>query len=176
MPSPEVMAAAAAGASTVAVPNGSDERGGYIVEFPQAPTGADADPNTGLVTALRFKPMVLRPSSGVKPGATDSVNTLTIPIPANAEAGIHGHIDSGPEASDGFVDSVAANKGYGDTMALSLGFPVPMATVSRGQVGWHVLDRGQLKFIYPQGAMSPSEMRQMQQNLDKEQLQFQRQR
>jgi hypothetical protein len=137
---------------------------------------ADADPQTGLVTALRFKPMVLRPSSGVKSGVTDTANLLRIALPGNALAGMHGHIDSGPEASDGFVDSHLDADGYGDTMSLSGMNPVPMATVSHGQVGWHVLDRGQLKFIYPEGAMSPGQIRQMQENLDKEQRKFQRRR
>lgn len=50
--------------------------------------------------------------------------------------------------------------------------PVPTATVSHGQVGWHILDNGQLKFLYPAGSMTSSQIKEMQQNLDQEQKKF----
>jgi hypothetical protein len=44
--------------------------------------------------------------------------------------------------------------------------------VSDGQVGWHVLDGGRLKFIYPTGSMSQEQIDLMQQNLNYEQGKF----
>lgn len=90
MPGPDVVAAAIAGRSTVAVRNGSEERAGYIVPFPTALT---ADPVTGFVTTLTTRPMVFE-ATGVNTGATDSAHFAKYQIPANALAGIHGHIDS----------------------------------------------------------------------------------
>jgi hypothetical protein len=168
MPSPDVMTAASRGASTVGVVKGDDENGGYIAKFAQEPTAADVDPKTGLA-ALRFAPMVFRPSAGLKPSATDTAHLLHMLMPSNAEAGIHGHIDSEPS---GFVDSTLDNHGYGDTQSLTLQNAVPMATVSHGQVGWHVLDDGQLKFIYPEGAMSEDQIHLIQYNLNNEQKLF----
>gem|GEM_PF-4312126 len=48
-----------------------------------------------------------------------------------------------------------------------------MATVSRGQVGWHEMQDGQLQFTYPAGALNGSQNQQMQNNLNVEQLNFQ---
>jgi hypothetical protein len=71
------------------------------------------------------------------------------------------------------VDDPASNGGYGDTQGLKAG--LPEATVSQGQVGWHGIDNGQLQFTYPAGALNGGQNKQMQSNLNVEQLRFQRQ-
>jgi len=154
MPTPADSAAAMMGKSLVAVHDGSDERAGYI----------GGDPSR----------VVRLPG---RAGSFDSADGQTVDAfkyrPPPGYALIHGHIDTGEYASDGFVDNTGKFKtGYGDTSPLTGAQPEPNATVSHGQIGWHVLDNGQLKFLYPAGSMSPSQIETMQQNLDHEQLNF----
>lgn len=104
-------------------------------------------------------------------GQTATGSTASAKIPANAVAVTHGHIDSGPNRSTGMVDDPASNGGYGDTQGLKAG--LPEATVSHGQVGWHEIKNGQLQFSYPAGALNGGQNKQMQSNLDVEQLRFQ---
>lgn len=92
--------------------------------------------------------------------------------PQGALAGIHGHIDKGPDKSNGMVDDPKSNGGFGDTQALKAG--LPMATVSQGQVGWHEIQNGQLQFTYPEGALTGGQEKQMQKNLDNEQKLFEK--
>jgi hypothetical protein len=169
MPDPNMVTAAIAGRSAVAVPYGRRERAGYLVAPPAATATAGVDGPSGSVPRL---PMVIEPR-GVKTRVEGEANTATFRMPNTALAGIHGHIDSGPDgASDGMVDNADVYKGYGDTFTLSLQPPVPMFTVSHDRVGWHGLDQGQLKFVYPKGALTPDQIWRIQDNLDREQLHF----
>ena len=95
------------------------------------------------------------------------------PPPPGALALDHGHRDG---ISFGFVDAPSPKYPYGDALYLSLPNLIPTATVSEGQVGWHVLHRGRLKFIYPSGSMTPEEVEQMRRNLNDEQQNFLRPR
>ncbi|MGZ3272706.1 MAG: hypothetical protein ACXU82_04750 [Caulobacteraceae bacterium] len=180
MPSNEMVDAGIAGAPTVAVSYGPEEKMAYIIPFPVVPTSADIDPQTGLASALRMKPTVFMPSGpAAATGASVAGNTARGRPPANALAVGHGHIDDGPPdpfgqspRSDGMVDSPGDNGGYGDTDSLRLSNPIPTATVSNGRVGWHGIDDGRLKFVYPPGAMTPEQVQQMHKNLNREQNLF----
>jgi hypothetical protein len=88
-----------------------------------------------------------------------------------ALAAVHGHIDSGRNASNGMVDNPRLNGGLGNAEPLKLG--LPNATVSHGQVGWREMDRGRLQFSYPDGAMNRNQIADTQSNLDVEQKLFQ---
>ena len=68
------------------------------------------------------------------------------------------------------VDNPKANGGLGDTNPLKAG--LPNATVSHGQIGWHEIVNGQLKFTYPDGALSSTQNAEMQRNLNNEQQLF----
>lgn len=149
MPTPADSAAATAGMAEVAVPVGDAERVGYIDHSPS-----------------RVVPMQGQAGSG------GDFDTYTYQQPIGSPS-IHGHIDNRPRGSselpsDGFVDSTKARGGLGDAWSLAQ-YAQPMATVSHGQVGWHVMDNGQLKFLYPQGSMTPDQIQRMQKNLDQEQ-------
>jgi len=113
----------------------------------------------------------VQPASNVTTGKTATGNTASAAIPQGAQAVVHGHIDKGPDKSNGMVDDPKSNGGYGDTQALKANLPV--ATISQGQVGWHEINGGQLQFTYPQGALSGSQTTQMQTNLNNEQKLFQ---
>ena len=152
MASSEVRSAAQAGKNKVAVHDGPEEKLGFIVK--------DANGQTTVKNA-----------SDTKTGSTDTAQTATAKLPQGAMAVIHGHIDSGPEKTNGMVDDPKSNGGYGDTQALAAG--MPEATVSHGQVGWHEIDNGQLQFSYPQGALNGSQNSKMQNNLNQEQDLFQ---
>ncbi len=101
--------------------------------------------------------------------ANSSGATASTKVPSNAEFAIHGHIDGGPNRSNGMVDAPAMNSGYGDTQSLTLKNPIPMATVSHGQVGWHEIQNGQLSFTAPVGAVNAAQQQAIQSNLDSEQ-------
>ena len=98
--------------------------------------------------------------------STSTTSTVTGGIPANADFVIHGHIDSGPHKSDGMVDDPSSNGGYGDTMSLSFANPKPNITVSNGQMGVHQIRNGQLEFRAPASAMTKSQRRKIQNNLN----------
>lgn len=140
--------AAEAGKSSVAVTsrNATAEKAGSI-----AP---DANGN------LTVKP------ANVTTGSTATGNTAAFKPEANATALIHGHIDRGPNRSDGMVSDPASNGGLGDASSLKLKNPLPNATVSQGQIGWTELRNGQLTFEYPRGALTPAQNAQMEKNLD----------
>ena len=82
--------------------------------------------------------------------------------------GIHGH----PAGShtDGLVDRVSSNNGYGDTEALRLG--IPMATVYEGKIGWHEMVQGQLTFTLPANAVSDEQRSSLEYNLGVSQRNF----
>lgn len=96
--------------------------------------------------------------------------TASSTVPAGAEFGNHGHIDSGPNRSNGMVDAPSLNGGDGDTKSLALHNPMPMATVSQGQVAWHEIQNGQLSFTATVGALTPSQQQAIQHNLNSEQM------
>jgi RHS repeat-associated protein len=152
MASPAVKAAGEAGKGTVAVHNGPVEKLGFIVKT------SDGS-------------LQVQNASDTKTGTTDTAVTASATVPDNAVALIHGHIDAGPERTNGMVDDPKSNGGYGDTQALADN--MPEATVSHGQVGWHEISNGQLQFTYPSGAMNGSQNNKMQNNLNQEQANFQ---
>lgn len=151
--SPDLRAAASAGVSQFTVKSGSKESLGFIV--PDA---------TG-------KP-VAQPAQGMTTTSNSIGATAAAAIPQNAMGVIHGHIDGGPNKSNGMVDAPKLNGGYGDTQSLKASNPIPTATVSQGQVGWHEINNGQLQFSYPQGAMKGGQEKQIQRNLNNEQKLF----
>lgn len=172
MPTPAQDAAAWTGKSLVVDPAGRQELTGFIPSMPTGPTATDVDPATGLATALHFEPSVLQ-LPGAIPGITGNAYTSSFHRPDAVSPYIHSHPDKAPDAN-GMVDEPDSNGGYGDTQSLYGPYPVPMATVSHGQVGWHVLDNSQLKFLYPPGSMTPSQIQEIQQNLNQEQKKFRR--
>jgi hypothetical protein len=157
-PSPEDSAAASAGVAQLEVPLGTEERTGFIAHSPSR--------------------IVVRQG---KPGGDDSVDTMSFKVPAGSPV-IHAHIDlrrpemsagiSTYETPPGFVDKSQANDGFGDTQSLGFRQPVATGTIFNGQVGWHILDDGQLKFLYPAGSMPPEQISDMQRNLNDEQGKF----
>lgn len=113
---------------------------------------------------------VAQPAQGMTNTSNATGATASAAIPQNAMGVIHGHIDGGPNKSNGMVDEPKLNGGYGDTQSLKAG--IPTATVSQGQVGWHEINNGQLQFSYPQGAMTGGQEKQIQRNLNNEQKLF----
>ena len=84
----------------------------------------------------------------------------------------HGHIDG---TSLGMADDWnPVQKLHGDVDSLLGNNPLPMATVSEGRLGWHQLENGRLQFVAPAGRLSPKDAEVIQQNLDVQQLLFQR--
>jgi RHS repeat-associated protein len=149
---PEMRAAATAEVEKVAVKNGKQESLGYGVR------GAD-----GKLTVEMAKTNFGNTTSNSS-GATAKGK-----VPAGSEFAIHGHIDGGQHHSEGMVDSPTQNGGYGDTESLALKNPMPMATVSKGQVGWHEIRNGQLSFTAPVGAVDKAQQKLIQSNLNSEQ-------
>ena len=115
--------------------------------------------------------LTVETARGVSTNTDWTGSTARSDVPAGAEFGIHGHIDGGPRQSNGMVDRPDLNGGYGDTKTLSLQNPMPMATVSRGLIGWHEIQNGQLTFTAPVGALTESQQKAIQHNLDSEQKQ-----
>lgn len=151
VPSAAVRAAAEVGKSKVAVHDGFQEKLGFIVK------GSGGKP-------------AVQVASDTKTADTSTGSTASAKIPAGALAVIHGHIDAGPDRSNGMVDDPSSNGGLGDSQPLKAG--LPNATVSQGQIGWHQIVNGQLQFTFPGGALSFSQAAAMQQNLNEEQQQF----
>lgn len=111
------------------------------------------------------------PASKAKSTTEDNGTTARAPVPAGAIAVIHGHIDSGPDASDGMVDNPTPDHPYGDSQPLKGG--MPNATASHGQIGWHEIVNGKLQFTFPGGALTQGQAKEMQDNLNDEQRLFQ---
>lgn len=165
IPSFDHMAAADAGKGMVAVPYGTSEKAGFIVA-----------PNGGGPLVQPFSKPVTR--------ELDNADTLDFGSPdtwpGGTEALIHGHIDKGrtqdgtSRRSDGMVDALIGKRPYGDTRSLDLltHDPIPTATVSNNNVGWHTIVNGQLQFMYPTGALTPSQARAIQNNLNVQQSLF----
>jgi RHS repeat-associated protein len=150
---PDMQAAATASVDKVAVPPvGTHETLGYGVR----------DASGNLTVTMRVTGM--GNTTGNSSGAT-----VKDTVPSGAEFVIHGHIDGGPKRSNGMVDAPALNGGYGDTESLALRNPMPTATVSHGQVGWHEIQNGQLSFTAPVGALNGTQQRAIQYNLDRQQ-------
>ena len=151
MTTSEGRAAATAGAGTVAVHSGNQEKLGFGVR--------DANGN-----------LTVQAATGAHTTANATGSTAASTVPVGAEFAIHGHIDSGPNKSNGMVDAPSLNGGYGDTKSLALQNPMPMATVSQGQVGWHEIRNGQLSFMAPVGVVTPAQQQAIQGNLNSEQM------
>ncbi|MGS0998314.1 RHS repeat-associated core domain-containing protein [Rhodanobacter sp. UC4451_H18] len=145
----KIQAAATKGIGVVAVHSGSKEKAGFVEK------GSDT----------------VSPAKHVRNGSTATGVTAKVEVPSNAVAMVHGHIDSGPQESNGMVDDPKSNGGYGDTQSLKIG--IPQGTVSHGQIGWHEMVDGRLQFSYPAGALNSKQTDQMQNNLNVEQKLFQ---
>jgi hypothetical protein len=87
--------------------------------------------------------------------------------PGKVIFGIHGH----PDDAVGMVDDPSKDDGFGDTDAL-FKRGIPMATVFRGQIGWHEMVKGQLTFTAPTGAFADSQRQSIQSNLNWSQDKF----
>ena len=156
--SPEVKAAVQANVKKFATGSSNEEKLGFVTE-PDASVGpVHAAPDVNA-------------TADAKTGHTDTASTARANRPKHALAVVHGHVDSGPQKSEGMVDAPEPEHPLGDSQPLKLG--LPNATVSHGQVGWHEMDRGRLQYSYPDGAMNSSQTSKMQQNLDTEQRLFQ---
>lgn len=153
--SPAVRSVIQAGKSRLEVPTGDTESGGYVA------------PNASGKPVL-----VVQSNAQQRPGETQNASTDAITAPAGTMAFAHGHIDSGPNQSNGMVDVPTANGGTGDAVSLKLNPPVPMATVSHNQVGYHEIVNGQLQFTYPGSALNSTQRNEMQSNLNLEQAAF----
>jgi RHS repeat-associated protein len=149
-PTQEQRAATQQGASSVAVTSGNKEKVGFL------------RPGTGNAASVQ-------PAASVTTGSTRTGDTARSEVPADALAVVHGHIDG---TSDGMVDDPGSNGGYGDTLSLSFASPIPTATVSDGQVGWHTIVGGQLTFDAPASAVTRDQQRSIQRNLNRSQLKF----
>jgi RHS repeat-associated protein len=149
-PTQEERTATANGASAVAVTSGEDEKIGFL--RPSA-TGQ----------------MSVQPAASSTTRSTRSGDTARSEVPSGARAVVHGHIDG---TSDGMVDDPSLNGGYGDTLSLAFGTPIPTATVSEGQVGWHTIVDGQLTFDAPASAVTRDQQRAIQRNLNTAQRRF----
>lgn len=137
-------------------------------------TGSSNDETIGFVTAP--DPNFVGPvhpgpdvklAAHAKTGHTARDSTARATVPPHTLAVVHGHVDSGPQRSDGMVDSTTAEHPLGDSQPVSKG--LPNATESHLQISWHEMFRDQLQFTFPAGTMSPSQSRDMQQNLNSEQ-------
>ena len=140
--------AAVSGKSAVAVKSGTQEKLGFI--------RPDSNGQPGVV-----------PAAGTSTRSTSTTDEASAGVPSDAAAVIHGHIDN---RSEGVVD---AKRGAGDTQSLTLKHPIPNYTVSQGRVGVHEVVGGRAQFRMVDGQLSPSEQKQIQQNLDREQQEFQ---
>jgi RHS repeat-associated protein len=149
-PTQEERTATANGASAVAVTSGEKEKIGFL--RPSA-TGQ----------------MSVQPAASSTTRSTRSGDTARSEVPPDARAVVHGHIDG---TSDGMVDDPSSNGGYGDTQSLAFGTPIPTATVSEGQVGWHTIVDGQLTFDAPASAVTRDQQRAIQRNLNTAQRRF----
>jgi RHS repeat-associated protein len=101
-----------------------------------------------------------------RPGETSTARTAAL-SPKDVwgkDAVVHGHLDGK------VTDEPTANKGYGDTQSLKLG--VPTYTVEGKRVGVHDAPGGQLRFQMIKGVMTPTEMKDVQRNLNREQELF----
>jgi RHS repeat-associated protein len=101
-----------------------------------------------------------------KPGETRTAQTATLTEKQvrASEALVHGHLGGT------VTDEPTANHGYGDTQSLKYG--VPTYTVEGSRVGVHDAPDGQLRFQMIKGAMTPTEMTKIQENLNTEQALF----
>ncbi|MEO6214614.1 MAG: hypothetical protein ABIO86_01170 [Sphingomonas sp.] len=142
---PAMKAAAAANIALMAVAAGHDEvmAFGYLM-----PDGS----------------IQVRPVAGK---AGDAMYTGRPSGPGKPIFGIHGHADD----AVGMVDSPSKNGGFGDTDAL-FKRGIPMATVYKGQIGWHEMVKGQLTFTAPIGAVPRDEAWSLRNNLNVSQEKF----
>ena len=133
----------------------------------QKPTPQGGEP-TGLGTSKGLESGgggdVTRTNS--TPGETSTAQTAAISAKdvRASDALVHGHLGGT------VTDEPTANRGYGDTQSLKLG--VPTYTVESNRVGVHDAPNGQLRFQMIKGVMTPAEMKTMQQNLNTEQVLF----
>lgn len=174
----------------VAVPSGRKERGAYLVRKPSELPWSDRL-RLGRTKSGEDEPFLdvpvqdsyfSVPAVNAKTGSTATADTLNFGNkmywPRGTLAITHGHIDSGPYRSDGMVDEVNPDEDlpYGDSVSLAIETPMPQATVYKGQVGWHFIENGRLKFMYPVGAdgVDRRQLGLLQDHLDKAQTRYQR--
>lgn len=188
IPNEDLMATAIVNKKQVAVISGPKERGAFLTVRPSELPWSDRlkigktkpgedEPYLEVPVADSYFSV---PKLKAKAGSTVSKSTLGFgdpkKWPKRTIALSHGHIDGGPDQSDGMVDVVDPKdeKSYGDSASLVTNDPIPTATVYRGHVGWHFLENGQLKFMYPIGSEMDDEQRaKIQKNLDRAQVRYQ---
>jgi len=83
----------------------------------------------GFVVKASDGSLQVQVASDTKTGSADTAQTATVTVPEGALALTHGHIDTGPQRSNGMVDDPKSHGGYGDTQALanmSFGRPIEL--------------------------------------------------
>lgn len=190
VPNEDLMSTAIVNRGQVTVPTGPDERGAYLVRKPSELPWSDRL-RIGRIEPGEDEPYLDVPvqdsyfsvaAEKAKTGSTATASTLNFGKkrywPKGTVAITHGHIESGPDQSDGMVDEIAPGDDlpYGDSVAVAVGEPMPQATVYKGGVGWHFIENGQLKFMYPSGAAGEDsrQLDLLQKHLDKAQIAYQR--
>lgn len=190
VPNEDLMATAILSRGQVTVPSGPNERGAYFVRKPSELPWSDrlrvgriepGEDESYLDVPVKDSYFSV-PATKAKTGSTASASTLNFGKkrywPKGTVAITHGHIESGPDQSDGMVDEIAPDDElpFGDSVAVAVGEPMPQATVYKGKVGWHFIENGQLKFMYPTGAdgVDSRQLDLLQEHLDKAQIAYQR--
>ncbi|MHA3794822.1 hypothetical protein [Sphingomonas sp. YL-JM2C] len=173
----------------VAVKGGKVEKGAYTIALPiDFSVKTDDPPNERNLSLLNPKPTMYYPLPVIntKTGSTDQVDTFSFGRPNEWPIGTvglsHGHIDGTSEGMADYYDLSTDPKIYGDIGSLLGNDPVPTATVSEGDVGWHQLENGRLQFVYParelleenEAKRAAKRAKMIQENLDRQQLLFQR--
>jgi hypothetical protein len=153
MPNADVIAAMNASMGQIAVTDGGPEKTNSIVRLPldftENDTGPVGERNLPLINP---KPEMYYsvPAVDVKVKSIGNADTARFRPAFGAVAAGHGHRDG---ISDGMIDEWNPAIGlYGDIESLRSDYPMPMATVSEGRIGWHQLNNGRVQFMYPVGS------------------------
>lgn len=181
IPNADVISVMNANMRQTAVRDAGPERGAHVIRLPvdfsgQADDGPASERNLPLTNPKREMYYSL-PSFSAKPGTTPTANTLNFgrELPVGTVALGHGHPD---DDSDGMIDDwnplPKSAPVIGDVGSLLRPDPMPMATVSRGRIGWHQLEDGRLQFMYPSGALTNREVDAIQMRLNQQQSLFHR--
>ncbi|MFD2500585.1 hypothetical protein ACFSTI_19350 [Rhizorhabdus histidinilytica] len=181
IPNADMIATMNSSGKDIAVRGQGPEKGAFIVRAlldfsPKADDRPASERNLPLIKPKRemYYPML---ALSAEPGSTNTANTLSFRhIPVGTVAIGHGHPDGD---SLGMIDdwnpSYKPDPIIGDVSSLLRGDPMPMATVSKGRIGWHQMENGRLQFMYPvEMNFSNYEAEKIQENLDRQQFLFQR--
>ena len=181
IPNADMIATMNASKWYTAVTDAGPEKGAYIIRLPldftaKADDGPVSERNLTL-TNPKSEMYYSLPSFGAKPGSTRTANTLNFgrKFPIGTVTLGHGHPDGD---SDGMIDdrnpSQKPDPVVGDVGSLLRPEPMPMATVSKGRIGWHQLENGRLQFMYPSGTLEKHEVEEIQKKLNLQQSLFHR--